>query len=262
MFASNLHFLQFAPIAFTVGVFIFTAIGWFFGRYRLKAHPEGNVVVRDPLVAAIFGLTALVLGFTFSGSASRNATQMDLMRTQAQVLHKVYDSLKYLAPNDQVAIKKSLDHLLDLRLSAFRDVKSMSEIDARTQNIMVTIRQIQEQVALATSNATPKNQVLIGELLAPQVRDLSATFSAGNINIKSHPPTLLMRFLFGLLCAAAFLIGYTMVVKKEHDWLLAIFYTATIGVALYVTLSLEFPNLLMPYEEINREFLQLKDTVK
>ena len=262
MFASNLHFIELAPLVFAIGVFIFTAIGWYFGHYRLKARPDGNVVVRDPLVAAIFGLTALVLGFTFSGSASRNATQMDLMRTQAQVLNKVYGSLKYLAPNDQVTIKKSLDHLLDLRLSTFRDIKSMNEVDDRTQNIMATLRQIQEQVALATSNATPKNQVLIGELLAPQVRDLSSVFSVGNINIKSHPPTLLMRFLFGLLCATAFLIGYTMAVKKEHDWLLAIFYTATIGIALYVILSLEFPNLLMPYEQINRDFLLLKDAVK
>lgn len=262
MFESNLHVIELAPLVFAIGVFTFTALGWFFGRYRLKTHPDGNVVVRDPLVAAIFGLTALVLGFTFSGSASRNATQMDLMRSQAQVLHKVYGSLKYLAPNDQVVVKKSLDHLLNLRLSSFRDIKTMGDVDKRTENIMATVRHIQEQVALANSNATPKNQILIGELLAPQVRDLSSAFSVGSINIKSHPPSLLIRFLFGLLCATAFLIGYTMVVKKEHDWLLATFYTATIGIALYVILSLEFPNLLMPYEEINRDFLLLKDAVK
>ena len=71
-----------------------------------------------------------------------------------------------------------------------------------------------------------------------------------------------MRFLFGLLCATAFLIGYTMAVKNENDWLMAIFYTATIGIALYVILSLEFPNLLMPYEEITRDLLMLKEAVK
>lgn len=262
MFESNLQVIKLAPFLFTLGVFTFTAIGWCFGRYRLKAHPHGAVVVRDHLVTAIFGLTALVLGFTFSGSASRNAAQMDLMRTQAQVLFKVYGSLKYLAPNDQVVIKKSLDDLLDLRLSAFHDIKSMSEVDARTQNILAIVRKIQEQVTLAAPNASLKNQALISELLAPQVRDLSSAFSVGNINIKSHPPTLLMRFLFGLLCTTAFLIGYTMAVKKEHDWLLAAFYTATIGIALYVILSLEFPNLLMPYEEINRDFLLIKEAVK
>jgi len=69
-----------------------------------------------------------------------------------------------------------------------------------------------------------------------------------------------MRFLFFLLCIGAFLIGYTMAVKNENDWLLAGLYIALIGLSLYVILSLEMPNILMPYEEINRELLLLKET--
>ena len=262
MFQSNLQAVEFAPLVFAGAVFIFTTFGWLFGHYRLRKHPEGAVAVRDPLVAAIFALTALVLGFTFSGSASRNSAQMDLMRTQAQVLAKVYGSLKYLAPSDQVVIKKSLDNLLELRISAFKDIKNISDIDKQAGKIMAATREIQEQVTLAVPNAPVKNQALIGELLIPQVRDLTSTFLAGNISVRSHPPTLLMRFLFGLLCVTAFLIGYTMAVKNENDWLLAILYTTTIGVSLYVILSLEFPNLLMPYEEITRDLLMLKEAVK
>lgn len=262
MFQSNLQAVEFAPLVFAGAVFIFTGLGWYFGHFRLNRNSQGAVIVRDPLVTAIFGLTALVLGFTFSGSASRNSTQMDLMRTQAQALYKVYGSLKYLTPSDQVVIKKSLDNLLDLRLSAFKDIKNISDVDTQAAKIMAATREIQEQVTLATPNASAKNQALINELLLPQVRDLSSTFAASNINMKSHPPTLLMRFLFGLLCVTAFLIGYTMAVKKENDWLLAAFYTTTIGITLYVILSLEFPNLLMPYEEIMRDLLLLKEIVR
>ena len=262
MFQSNLQAVAFAPLIFAVAIFIFTAFGWCFGYFRVRRYSEGAVVVRDPLVAAIFALTALVLGFTFSGSASRNSTQMDLMRTQAQAFTKVYGSLKYLAPSDQVAIKKSLDNLLDLRLSAFKDIKSISDIDEQAGKILVATREIQEQVILAAPNAPAKNKALIGELLVPQVRELTSTFLVGNIGVRSHPPILLMRFLFGLLCATAFLIGYTMAVKKENDWLSAAFYTVTIGISLYVILSLEFPNLLMPYDEITRDLLILKEAVK
>lgn len=259
---SNLYVVHYAPLAFTGAVFLFTAIGWFFGHYRLKTKREEGVTVRDPLVAAIFGLTALVLGFTFSGSASRYSAQMDGLRVQAQLLSKVYGSLKYLAPDDQISIKKSLDELLDMRLSAFKDSKGMADVDAQAQKILEGTRKLQEQVAVATPNATSKNQVLISELLVPQVRALSASISSGIISSKSHPPTLLMRFLFGLLCITAFLIGYTMAVKSESDWLLATLYTIIIGIALYVILSLELPNLLMPYDEVNRDFLLLKDAVK
>lgn len=259
---SNLHLVRFAPLLFAGTVFLFTAIGWYFGHYRLKTGKEEGVTVRDPLVAAIFGLTALVLGFTFSGSATRSSTQMDGIRTQAQVLYKVYGSLKYLSPNDQLEVKKSLDNLLDIRLSAFIDLKGVSDIDIQAKKIMEATRKVEEQVNLARSNTTPNNQVLISAILIPQIRDLSASFEAGLISSKSHPPTLLMRFLFGLLCVTAFLIGYTMAVKNESDWLLATLYTVIIGVALYVILSLELPNLLMPYQEVNRDFLVLKDMVK
>jgi hypothetical protein len=34
-----------------------------------------------------------------------------------------------------------------------------------------------------------------------------------------------------------------------------------IGLSLYVILSLEIPDILMPYEEVNREFLLLKESV-
>ena len=115
---SNLHIVRFAPLFFAGTVFLFTAIGWYFGCYRLKVGREAGVAVRDPLVAAIFGLTALVLGFTFSGSASRSSAQMDGIRTQAQNLYKVYGSLKYLTPNDQLEVKKSLDNLLDTDVSS------------------------------------------------------------------------------------------------------------------------------------------------
>lgn len=127
---------------------------------------------------------------------------------------------------------------------------------------MVSTRKIQEEVRRAAVNAPAENKELVTGLLVPQTNNLSSTYASGIIRAKSHPPALLMKFLFSLLCIGAFLIGYTMAVKKEHDWLLATVYSLLIGVSLYVILSLEIPNLLMPYDEINRDFLLLKEIIK
>jgi len=262
LFQSNLRAVEFAPLLLTITIFICTAIGWYFGHYRLKKHRETGVVVRDSLVAAIFGLSALVLGFTFSGSASRYFERMDSIRVQAQTLQEVYASLKYLAPSDQTKIKNSLDELLDLRLSAYKNIQAMSDVDIEANKILASIRKIQEEVSRASVNAPVENKGLVADLLIPQVSNLATTYAAGIIKSKSHPPSLLMKFLFSMLCIGAFLIGYTMAVKKEHDWLLATLYTLLIGISLYVILSLEVPNLLMPYDEVNRDFLLLKEAMK
>ena len=261
-FDSNLHIAEYVPFGLIIAICIFTGIGWSIGLYRLKKYGESGAVIRDSLAAAIFGLTALVLGFTFSGSASRYVERMDAIRVQAQTLQDVYSSLKYLSPSDQVVVKKSLNDLLDLRLSAYKNLKTMSDIDAGAAKITAAMRKIQEDVTQATLNVSSENKAFVTALLTPQVSNLATVYAAGIIDTKSHPPALLLRFLFALLCIGAFLIGYTMVLKNETDWLLATLYTLLIGISIYVILSLELPNLLMPYEEINRDLLLLKDAVK
>jgi hypothetical protein len=260
-FDSNLHLAEYVPFGLIIASFIFTAIGWSIGLFRLKKYGESGAVIRDSLAAAIFGLTALVLGFTFSGSASRYVQRMDAIRVQAQTLQEVYGSLKYLNPSDQVVVKKSLDDLLDLRLSAYQNIKTMSDLDIGSAKIMAAIRKIQEDVTKAAMNASSENKPFATALIAPQVSNLVTAFAAGVIDTKSHPSALLLRFLFTLLCIGAFLIGYMMVLKKETDWLLASLYTLLIGISIYVILSLELPNLLMPYQEVNRDLLMLKDMV-
>jgi len=261
-FESNLHIAQYVPFGLIIAIIIFTAIGWSVGLYRLKKYGESGAVIRDSLAAAIFGLSALVLGFTFSGSASRYVDRMDTIRVQAQTLQEVYGSLRYLNKNDQVVVKKSLDDLLDVRLMAYKNLIAMSDIDAGGAKIMAATRKIQEDVTQATLNTSSENKAFATGLLTPQVSNLATAFAAGVIDTKSHPPSLLLKFLFALLCIGAFLIGYTMVLKNETDWLLASLYTLLIGISIYVILSLELPNLLMPYEEVNRDLLMLKDAVR
>ncbi|APB98178.1 hypothetical protein [Polynucleobacter asymbioticus] len=259
---SNLQLLSLVPLALTFSIFVSTAVGWYFGRSRLKKHGKDSIVVRDFLVTAIFGLSALVLGLTFSGSTSRYVSRMDMNRIQAQTLQEVYGSLKYLSPSDQVEIKRSLNELVALRLTIYKNINDISDLEVGSKKILNITRKIQEQVTEAVSRTSPNNKLLAQEVLIPQVRSLASSFFTGIINAKSHPPELLMRFLFALLCIGAFLIGYTMVVKNEIDWLLATLYTVLVGFSLYVILAMEAPNLLMPYEEMNRDFLLLHNTIK
>lgn len=223
-------------------------------------HGVSGVAVRDSIVAAIFGLSALVLGFTFSSAANRYSIRVDSIRAQAQILADVYGSLKYLAPSDQVELKKSLNDLLTLRLTMYKNANNRLDIDQGSGKISAATRKISEETIIAIRNAPAGSQALANEILMTQVRSLSTIFAVGIINTKSVPPAILMRYLYGLLCVAAFLIGYTMALKNESDWPLASLYIILVGFSLYVIISLELPNLLMPYDEINREFLMLKES--
>jgi hypothetical protein len=89
----------------------------------------------------------------------------------------------------------------------------------------------------------------------------SHTTFIGAIKIKTHPPPLMMRFLYVLMCVVSLLIGYTVAAKGENDWFLATIYVLMMGHGLYVILSLEYPNLLMPFEQIKEAFLLLNNSL-
>mgnify|MGYP000199182874 FL=1 len=184
------------------------------------------------------------------------------MRTQANAIRDVYQSINYLQPQDQSNIKKQLINLIHLRLAAYQNLQSMNDIDVGSEKLSVQLRKITENVIEASSNASPANKQMVGEILMPQMRNLVAVFNVGVVKTKSHPPLLVLRFLYVLLCMGALLIGYTMAVKNENDWFLAVTYVVLMGFGLYVILSLEFPNLLMSYEEFNKDLLILGNSLK
>jgi hypothetical protein len=57
------------------------------------------------------------------------------------------------------------------------------------------------------------------------------------------------------------LSGYSMAVKDQTDWVLSILYVALVTFTFHVILSLEYPNLFIPYEELNQDLLRLKEFI-
>ena len=71
----------------------------------------------------------------------------------------------------------------------------------------------------------------------------------------------MMRFIYTLLCVASLLIGYTVAMRGETDWFLAMVYLLLMGFGIYVILALEYPNLLMPFDEFNEDLLRLRNSL-
>jgi len=110
---NHLNLIQFSPYIFIASIIIFLLIGWLYGRYRLRNSRD--IIVRDSLATAIFGLSALVLGFTFSGANDHFDQRAALLRQQASVISQAYQSSKYLNASDRVKTQIDLKQLLETR---------------------------------------------------------------------------------------------------------------------------------------------------
>jgi hypothetical protein len=122
------------------------------------------------------------------------------------------------------------------------------------------VRQIDEDVAKASLSAPSSSKYLVERILAIKMGNLVTVFNNAAIKFKTHPPKLLIHFLYLLLCTGGVLTGYTMAVKNGSNWFLAFVYLLIMGIGLKVILSLENPTLLMPYEEFNKDLLLLKES--
>ena len=251
---SHLNAVRFAPYIFFTSIVIFLGIGWLYGKYRISASDK--VVVRDSLAASIFGLSALVLGFAFSNAYDHFDKRISLIREQADAIAQVYQSSKYLNPEDQAAVRQSLKAILSDRLSVYQDVNSFNSLNENLDHLKNKLNDLNELIVLSISRASGKTKELANMILRPQTEHLKVVLMSGILNARHHPPAILERFLFILLTISALLSGYAMAVQNEEDWFLSIIYLGLMGFTLYVIFGLEFPNELFPYESINADLLR------
>ena len=251
---NHLNIVKYAPLIFFASILTFLLIGWLLGKYRL--HNSEKVIVRDSLASAIFGLSALVLGFTFSGANDHFDKRISLMRAQADAITQIYQSSKYLNPKDQIEVHNSLKEILADRLELYQDVQTFAALNANISRLGDKLNEFNELMMLSIPRAPSNNRELADKILRPQTDQLIAVLRDGMLNARHHPPPILERFLFTLLSIGALLSGYAMAIKKEEDWFLTFVYLGLMGFALYVIFALEFPNELFPYEVFNADLLR------
>lgn len=231
-------------------------IGWLHGRYRLRHNT--TVVIRDSLAASIFGLSALVLGFTFSSANDHFNKRISVVRAEAYSIERVYQSTKYLLPQDQIAAKRALDQLIEVRLKTFIDVNTEQDLDNNLATLNNQVNVVNETILSAITRAPAATQNFANKILSVQLGDLVQAFTDGHLAAKDHPPAIIERCLLVLLCVGSLLSGYTMAIHREEDWFLTAIYVGLMGFALFVIFTLEFPNQLFSYDAVNSELLRIQ----
>jgi hypothetical protein len=109
---------------------------------------------------------------------------------------------------------------------------------AATQNLAVA-----ERFFDASLDAPLRTRDLAKSNVFASIEKMNESFGEQVSLMKVHPPTLILRSLVILIAIVSFLSGYSMVIKKEHDWVLAFLFAFIMMGAIFVILNLEYPNV-------------------
>ena len=113
----------------TLGI-IFAAFegGFLLGRRRCRPSDKEKKSPVGPMVAAILGLLAFMLTFTFGVAASHFNTRRHLVLDEANMIRSTYTMTEMLAPDARNDSRKLLRDYVDIRLKEIHSIDQLKDL--------------------------------------------------------------------------------------------------------------------------------------
>jgi len=232
------------PLIFFIGIIGIVYIGFWIGKFRLKIVIKNEKpVINSDFVNAIFGLAALLIAFNFSIAVGHFGERQTVTLKEVSAISSSYEAAELLNRDDRLTLQGSIIDYLDNRITFYDNWESVKTLNLRVNQQKKHLTKIKFQAIQAVANVPLRTRELASKSILSSIEKMNESFENQVILMKNHPPLLLMRSLTILIVIVSFLSGYSMAIKKEHDWVLALLFALIMMGTIYVILHLEYPNI-------------------
>ena len=221
------------------GLLLFQEIGRRIGVRELdrRSGERGGAGVVE---GAVFGLLALLLGFTFSGAASRFDDRREMIVQEVNAIGTAWLRIDLLPEDSQAGVRDGFRRYVDARIAAYAKVPDMSAVKVELENAQRAQGDIWTRTVAASLTPEGDRARL---LILPSLNEMFDIAEARLLATRIHPPPVIWVMLATVALAAAFLAGYGMASPRGRNWVYMVGFAATTAVASYVIVNLEFPRL-------------------
>ena len=248
-----LYALVFA-VALFAGMLAFLEIGRRHGvRHRGQVDERASVGI-GVVEGAVFGLLGLLLAFTFSGAAERFNTRRYLIVDEVNRIGTAWLRIDLLPRDAQPAARNLFRQYLDSRLESYRklpDVAAAAKEREKTDQVAANIW------AHAVSSSWEQDAQGAQRLLLPALNEMFDIAGARTLATRIHPPKIIFGMLAFFALAGALLAGYGM--APARNWLHMVAFAATVALAAYVIVDLEYPRFgLIRVDSFDQALVELR----
>jgi hypothetical protein len=191
------------------------------------------------LKATIYGLTSLILAFSFSGAMSRYDARRELILAEANAIGTAYLRLDLLPGEDQPRLRELFRQYVDARIAiylALPDITAAQKQVARSKELQADIWAAATS-AINRAGSSPSGAAVV--LALNEMIDLTTTRMVAAM---AHPPAIIFAMIFILMLASALVAGQDMAAaRRQFTHHLA--YALVLSMTVYVVLEIEFPRL-------------------
>jgi hypothetical protein len=212
------------------------------GRRRGLARHGDSIAGTGAIEAAIIGLLGLLIGFTFSGAASRFDDRRHLIANEANAIGTAYLRIDLLPPDAQPPVRERFGRYLDARLETHRQGGNLEAALAAWRRAAELQREIWS-LAVAASRRPEAPQPAATMLVVPALNEMFDIATTRKAAVLVHPPSVIVWMLFGLSLVSAFLAGYAFSVSKKRPLAHMLVLALAVSGTFYVIRDLEYPRL-------------------
>jgi hypothetical protein len=235
-------------------------VGRRIGRRRLAHDAEGARSGLGVVEGSVFGLLGLLLAFTFSGAASRFDARRQLIGQEVNAIGTAWLRIDLLPAETRPAIREGFRQYLDARLAAYR---KLPDVDAALQELAHSQRIQREIWAQAVEVCRTEAGAPARVLLLPAMNAMFDIAESRTFAARMHPPAIIFAMLGGLALAGALLAGYGMAGGRSRSWIHVVGFAATIAIAIYVILNLEYPRAgLIRIDRFDQALVDLRASMR
>jgi hypothetical protein len=190
-------------------------------------------VVRTSTAAVV----AFLIGFAFSGAASRFIERLDIIVKEANALGTAYLRADTIAEPQRGELKAALREYTAERVQLLSGEKR-----DQIEPLLAKVSGLHERMWRSAIKATQDNAPLMAVVLPPinEVIDLHSTHLA---MARRHLPLPLMAALLGTAAIGVGLLGFGNGRIGRRFALLDFIYGAVLAVALWMTIDLDYPGI-------------------
>ena len=244
-----------------LGILLCLEVGRRIGVRRKRLNAEDAGPGAGALEAAVYGLLALLIAFTFSGAASRFDARRQLVVEEANAIGTAYLRIDLLPSSAQPSLRETFRRYLDLRIALYGKLPDLAAARADLPKIAALQAEIWGQAVAACPKAESGSSSCV--LLLPalnQMIDITTTRTAAT---EIHPPPIIFVMLVALALFTALLAGYNLSDGRTRKWLPMLGFAAAIAVTIYVILDIEYPRLgFIRVDAIDHLLVDLRATMK
>ena len=218
--------------------------GWRLGNFLATKHRIQKADNSDTFLAAIFGLLALLLAFTFSGASDRFDQRRELIVNEVSTIGTAYQSVDLLSPKEQPQVRELFKKYLDGRIEIYQSQERASpeefELSSQKHNAVGDL--LWKEVVRAVGNTQFPEKLVAAQIL-PELSDMFTASENQRLSNKFHPPNIVFQALLILCLIGSLIAGYNLGIQNQRDWLLTLVFVVLMTGAIYIILSLEYPRM-------------------